>query len=155
MQVSIHGSYGRPTVRDTLAYQIVMAPWWLAKVRSLFEVHSAVQVEVVAAQDVIRAASSDLADDGSHKRGRELFIWRPAISLSPELQTDSMHTWDADFSDMLLFVPCCSGCTGRHIGCGHTNGRNRTTHPRTVHSLPTRLVSCCSMCLCAMAIMFQ
>jgi hypothetical protein len=35
MQVSIHGSYGRPTVRDTLAYQIVVAPWWLAKVRFL------------------------------------------------------------------------------------------------------------------------
>ena len=35
MQVSIHGSYGRPTVRDTLAYQIVIAPWWLAKVRSM------------------------------------------------------------------------------------------------------------------------
>jgi curved DNA-binding protein CbpA len=30
-EVSIHGSYGRPTVRDTLAYQIVIAPWWLAK----------------------------------------------------------------------------------------------------------------------------
>jgi hypothetical protein len=56
VQVSIHGSYGRPTVRDTLAYQIVMAPWWLAKVRSLHEVHSSARAEVIFAQDMVRAA---------------------------------------------------------------------------------------------------
>jgi len=31
--VGIHGSYSRPTYQDTLAFQVVMAPIWLGKVR--------------------------------------------------------------------------------------------------------------------------
>lgn len=68
MQVSIHGSYGRPTVRDTLAYQLVIAPWWLAKVRS-YETDSSVQAEVIFAQDMVRTAYSDVAGVRSHKQG--------------------------------------------------------------------------------------
>jgi hypothetical protein len=56
VQVSIHGSYGRPTVRDTLAYQIVIAPWWLANVRSFHEAHCPVQAEVILTEDMVRAA---------------------------------------------------------------------------------------------------